>query len=156
MGRGSTGTTEPLCAHTAAHEPWRRVEAARWAEIRAEWLRQHPTLTAAELAQRAGRHLVNPSAFLKSWVKAKRVFALAQGQRRLYPMFQFGADGQPKEAYRLLLTELGGTLDGWALAIWLTRPNAEFEGWATPLAVIAHDPDAVVRAARFERQAASF
>ena len=90
-------------------------------------------LTAAEVAKLAGSSTVNPSALLNGWVEAKRVFGLTQGRLRLYPAFQIGHDGQPKEQFRTLLTALDGKLDGWPLAIWLTKPNAEFDGWATPL-----------------------
>ena len=113
-------------------------------------------LTAAEVAERAGRRTANPSDLLRNWVKAKRVFALTERPRRLYPAFQFGPDGNPNEALRPLLRVLGGTLDGWALAIWFTLPNAELDGWATPLDTMARDPDAVVRAAMSERPAVSF
>jgi hypothetical protein len=89
-------------------------------------------------------------------VDAKRVFGLQQGRQRLYPAFQIGHDGQPKPAFRKLLTALDGRLDGWPLAIWLTRPNAEFEDWKTPLDVIERDPEAVIAAARVELQEASY
>ncbi len=143
-------------AGTAAREAWRETEAARWAEIRAEWLRKHPALTAAEVAELAGSGTVNPSALLNGWVEAKRVFGLTQGRRRLYPAFQIGRDGQPKEGFRTLLAALAGKLDGWPLAVWLTKPNAEFGGWATPLDVIERDPEAVAEAARLEVQEASY
>lgn len=143
-------------AGTAAREAWRETEAARWAEIRAEWLRKHPALTAAEVASLAGSGTVNPSALLNGWVEAKRVFGLTQGRRRLYPAFQIGRDGQPKAGFRTLLAALDGELDGWPLAVWLTKPNAEFGGWATPLDVIGRDPEAVAEAARLELQEASY
>jgi hypothetical protein len=146
----------PAAGTTAAREAWRETEAARWAEIRAEWLRKHPALTAAEVAELAGSGTVNPSALLNGWVEAKRVFGLTQGRRRLYPAFQIGRDGQPKEGFRTLLAALDGELDGWPLAIWLTKPNAEFGGWATPLDVIERDPEAVAEAARLEVQEASY
>ena len=131
-------------------ETWRETEAARWAEIREEWLRQHPALTAAAIAKLIGSGTVNPSALVKGWVDAKRVFGMQHGKQRLYPEFQIGKDGQPKPAFRVLLTALDGKLEGWPLAIWLTRPNAEFDNWETPLDVIERNPDAVVAAARHE------
>jgi hypothetical protein len=143
-------------AGMATREVWRETEAARWAEIRAEWLKRHPALTAAEVARLAGSNTVNPSALLNGWVEAGRVFGLTQGRQRLYPAFQIGRDGQPKEAFRTLLTALDSRLDGWPLAIWLTKPNAEFDGWATPLDVIERDPEAVAEAARLEVQEASY
>ena len=146
----------PAAGTTAAREAWRETEAARWAEIRAEWLRKHPALTAAEVAELAGSGTVNPSALLNGLVEAKRVFGLTQGRRRLYPAFQIGRDGQPKEGFRTLLAALDGELDGWPLAVWLTKPNAEFGGWATPLDGIGRDPEAVVEAARLELQEASY
>jgi hypothetical protein len=149
---------EPQSSPTQAiaSEAWRETEAARWAEIRAEWLKRHPALTAAEVARLAGSSTVNPSALLNGWVEARRVFGLTQGRQRLYPAFQVGRDGQPKEAFRTLLTALGGRLDSWPLAIWLTKPNAEFDGWATPLDVIERDPEAVANAARVEMREASY
>lgn len=143
-------------APPATREPWRDTEAGRWAEIRANWLRQHQSLTAAELAKLASSNTVNPSALLNGWVEAKRVFGLKEGAKRLYPAFQIGPDGQPKPEFRALLTALGGKLDGWPLAIWLTKPNAEFDGWKTPLDVIEHDPEAVAAAARLEVQDAVY
>ncbi len=131
-------------------EIWRETEAARWAEIREEWLRKHPALTAAAIAKLVGSETVNPSALVKGWVDAKRVFSVQHGKQRLYPEFQIGQDGQPKPNFRVLLTALDGKLEGWPLAIWLTRPNAEFDDWKAPLDVIEHNPDAVVAAARHE------
>ncbi len=42
---------------------------------------------------------------------------------------------------------------GWPF--WLTKPNAEFDGWKAPLEVIERDPEAVVAAARHEMADAS-
>jgi hypothetical protein len=137
-------------------ETWRETEAARWAEIREEWLRKHPALTTGALAKLVGSGTVNPSALVKGWVDAKRVFSLQHGKQRLYPEFQIGQDGQPKPVFRVLLTALDGKLEGWPLAIWLTRPNAEFDDWKAPLDVIERDPDAVVAAARHEVAEASY
>lgn len=78
------------------------------------------------------------------------------GAKRLYPAFQIGQDGQPKEAFRSLLAALDGELVGWRLAIWLTKPNAEFDRWKAPLEVIKRDPEAVVAAARHEMAEASY
>jgi hypothetical protein len=147
---------QPVPADAATREAWRETEAARWAEIRAEWLKRYPVLTAAEMARLAGSSTVNPSALLNGWVEAKRVFGLTQGRQLLYPAFQIGRDGQPKKAFRRLLTALEGKLAGWPLAIWLTRPNAAFDGWATPLDLIERDPEAVVKAAQLEVQEASY
>jgi hypothetical protein len=141
---------------SAPQEPWRDTEAARWAEIRAAWLKQHPALTAAEIAKIAGSSTVNPSALLNGWIEAKRAFGVTQGRTRLYPAFQIGPDGQPKEQFRRVLMAFEGKLDGWPLAIWLTKPNTELEGWATPLDVIERDPEAVAAAARIEAQSTSY
>jgi hypothetical protein len=42
------------------------------------------------------------------------------------------------------------------LAIWLTKPNAEFDGWKAPLEVIERDPEAVIAAVRHEVAEASY
>ncbi|MFC7737658.1 hypothetical protein ACFQX4_17875 [Roseomonas sp. GCM10028921] len=112
-------------------------------------------MSAAEVAKLIGSDTGNPSALLKGWVDAKRVFSVQDGKRRLYPEFQIGPDGQPKPGFRDLLTALDGKLAGWPLAIWLTRPNAEFDDWATPLDVIERDPAAVVAAAQHDTTEAS-
>lgn len=149
-------TADVPASETVRREAWQDTEAARWQEIRADWLRQHPALPAAEIARLASSDTVNPSALLNGWVAAKRVFAVKEGARRLYPVFQIGPDGQPRPEFRILLTALDGRLDGWPLAIWLTRPNAEFENWKTPLEMIERDPQAVAAAALHEVQEAVF
>ena len=154
--RALDNATPAAPAAEPAAETWRETEAARWAEIREAWLRKHPALTAAAIAKLVGSGTVNPSALVKGWVDAKRVFGVQHGKQRLYPAFQIGQDGQPKPVFRVLLTALDGTLEGWPLAIWLTRPNAEFDDWKAPLDVIERDPDAVVAAARREVAEASY
>ncbi|MBL6459360.1 hypothetical protein JMJ55_28995 [Belnapia sp. T6] len=146
----ATQAVEPIV------ETWRETEAARWTEIREAWLQKHPALTAAAIARLVGSGTVNPSALLKGWVDAKRVFSVQHGKQRLYPEFQIGQDGQPKPVFRMLLTALEGKLEGWPLAIWLTRPNAEFDDWKTPLDVIERAPHAVVAAAQHEVAEASY
>ncbi len=126
----------------------------RWAEIRKDWLRRHRSLTAAEIAALVGSETANPSALLNGWVSAKRVFFVQDGAKRLYPEFQLGPSGQPKEVFRSLITALQGKRDGWHLAIWLTKPNPEFGHWQTPLEMLDRDPEAVVAAAKREAQEA--
>lgn len=143
-------------ASNLAGEGSSEAEAERWARIRREWLETHRSLTAAEVAGLAGSNTVNPSGLLQGWVKAGRVFAVQDGKTRRYPAFQLGDDGQPKPGFRTLLAATAGRLEGWPLAVWLTRPNAEFEGWRTPLEMIERDPEAVAAAARRDTAAPAF
>ncbi len=136
---------------TASSSPtWEQTEARRWAALRKKWLRIYRTYTAAELASIAGDTSRPASAIVRKWQDEKRIFAVQQGRRRLYPAFQIGDDGQPEEIFRQVLEILGGKLSGWALAIWLTSPNSQLAHWAKPLDVIDRAPGDVLAAAAYE------
>ena len=128
----------------------------RWTEIRAEWLRNHAVLTAAEVAERAVLATPNATTILAEWEGNRRVFGLTADSQRLYPAFLFEVCGLPDARFHTLLLALDGKLGDWPLAMWLTMPNAEFEGWATPLEMMDRDPDAAAAAARIAVQVSSY
>lgn len=131
-------------------EDWHQVEAARWVQIRQDWLKAHRTVSAEAIARLAGCPVADAPSLLEEWQAVHRVFAIGEGPERLYPLFQFQADGQPRPEFQPLLTALRGRMEGWQLATWLTRPCAEFPNWETPEAMIGQDPQAVIRAAERE------
>jgi hypothetical protein len=70
------------------------------------------------------------------------------------PLFQFEPDRLvPREAPRLVLGELRGALDGWAIARWFVAP-CEALGGETPLARLDSDLPAVLATAQAARRAA--
>lgn len=142
-------------------EDWRKTEAAKWVEIRKEWLAEYRAVPAEEIARLACCPAADAERLLKGWEAADRVFAIQDGPERLYPVFQLGEDGQPRPEFQPLLVAVHGRMEGWELAMWLTTPNGEFErpdqqGWATPLEVIGQNLEAVIATADYDTTTASY
>lgn len=81
------------------------------------------------------------------------LFAFQWQQTFWVPMFQFDLRDlsvKPNHNARLVLTELAGEFDGWALAQWFAEPNHSLHG-ARPVDVLNVNLPDVLQAARTDR-----
>ena len=106
-----------------------RRENEEWAEIdreierendemRATYLRTTKLYTAEDI------RALNPSAPSFEWKREGRVFAIQDGEKDLFPAFQF-ADGKPLPIIQKILEALPGDMSPWETAFWFESGN----GW---------------------------
>jgi hypothetical protein len=88
----------------------------------------------------------NPSAALGKHKQKRRVFAVQEGNRDLYPAFQFRANAEPLPAMMQVLATVPGDAQGWPLLGWFEARNPLL-GNRSPADALAHDPAAVASAA---------
>ena len=106
------------------------AEADLWIDnlqLRTDYLRETPTLSAAEVHRWSGRTSGNPSEPASRWKKERKIFAVRQGRSDLYPAFQF-RDGVPHPALKGVLTALPAELTGWQTALWFASGNGWLDG----------------------------
>ena len=92
-----------------------RIERKK-AEMRATYLRTTKLYTAEDI-QGLGT----------KWKRAGRVFAVQDGEKDLFPDFQF-ADGQPLPIIQKILEALPDYLSPWQTAFWFQSPNGWLDG----------------------------
>jgi len=98
------------------------------AELRAQYLREVPTFTAAEIHEfMHGSMLRNPSEPASRWRREKRVFAVRAGRAQLYPRFQF-VDGHPQPVIKEVLKRLPDDMSPWQIAFWFRSGNGWLDG----------------------------
>lgn len=98
------------------------------AELRAHYLREVPTYTAADIHQLMhGSRLSNPSEPASRWNREKRVFAVRHGRARYFPRFQF-ADGHPLPVIKEVLKRLPDDMTPWQIAFWFWSGNGWLDG----------------------------
>ncbi len=98
------------------------------AELRAEYLREVPTFTAASIHKLMhGSRLSNPSEPASRWRREKRVFAVRDGRAQLFPCFQF-ADGHPLPVVKQVLKRLPAEMTPWQIAFWFRSGNGWLDG----------------------------
>ena len=98
------------------------------AELRARYLREVPTYTAADIHQLMhGSQLSNPSEPASRWKREKRVFAVHHGCARYFPRFQF-ADGHPLPVIKKVLRRLPDDMTSWQIAFWFWSGNGWLDG----------------------------
>ena len=98
------------------------------AELRAQYLREVPTFTAANIHKLMhGSLLNNPSEPASRWRREKRVFAVRNGRAQLFPCFQF-ADGHPLPVVKQLLKRLPADMTPWQIAFWFRSGNGWLDG----------------------------
>ncbi len=109
-----------------------------------------------ELAQCLGARGAGAHPGLEALIVGGQVFSFEWNHAWWVPMFQFGPERGPlpRPAMALVLAELEPVYDGWALALWFTRPNAWLAG-QQPLALLESALPEVVAAARADRFIAS-
>ena len=122
------------------------------AELRACYLREVPTYTAADIHKLMhGSQLSNPSEPASRWKREKRVFAVPVGRARLFPRLQF-ADGYPLTVIKEVLERLPDGMTPWQIAFWFQSGNGWLDGRSPEEAL--GDADAVLNAAERLREPA--
>ena len=115
------------------------------AELRAQYLREVPTFTAANIHKLMhGSLLKNPSEPASRWRREKRIFAVRNGRAQLFPCFQF-ADGHPLPVIKLVLKRLPADMTPWQTAFWFRSGNGWLDGRSPEEAL--GDEDSVLNAA---------
>ncbi len=101
-----------------------RRENEEWDEIDREIERENDEMRAAYLQTMklyTAEDIQGPSA---KWKREGRVFAIQDGEKDLFPAFQF-VDGQPLPIIRKILEALPDYLSPWQTAFWFESGN----GW---------------------------
>ena len=115
------------------------------AELRARYLLEVPTYTAAEIHELMhGSQLRNPSEPASRWRREKRVFAVRGGRAQHFPRFQF-ADGNPRPVIKEVLKRLPDDMTPWQIAFWFRSGNGWLDGKSPEEAL--GDEDGVLNAA---------
>lgn len=107
-------------------------------------------LRSEEIAERAQSPAQNRSALASRWAREGKVFAVQAQGRRLFPAFQFDADGAPLPVIADVITAYGPA-SGTGLALWCTAPNGHLDG-LRPVDLLVSDPEAVLAAAGQARE----
>ena len=115
------------------------------AALRAEYLKETPLMTAAEVRAASGLAPRNRSEPASRWKREGRLFAVRRSGVDLYPAFQL-VDGAPLPVIKEILAALPRHMTGWQVAMWFASGNGWLQG-AEPQKRLA-DPDAVAAAAR--------
>lgn len=125
------------------------LQARRNAEARSALAREFGLRTSAQVAELAGSQARNRAALANRWTKEGRVFPVTHAGARLWPGFQFDAEGQPLPVVAEILTAFGERAGGWEAALWFMAASGWLEG-RRPVDLLREDPEAVVTAARRE------
>lgn len=105
-------------------------------------------LTSAQTGKRLGSRSTAPRNLAASTHRSGALLAITRGHQRLFPAFQFGADGRPLPVIRTLRELADET--GWSetgVVQWLCAPTTYFGG-RRPVELLADEPVRVVDAAR--------
>lgn len=115
------------------------------AALRADYLRETPVLTGAEVRAASGLSPKNTSEPASRWKREGRIFAVRHRGRDLYPTFQL-ADGQPRSVIKNILAVIPSSVTPWQVAMWFASGNGWLDG-AEPQECL-DAADEVVEAAR--------
>ena len=108
----------------------------------------------AEMVNLLRQHCDQPISVLARWIVAREVVNFACRFETVVPLFQFDmAEGALRPEVRAVIAELADACDDQDLARWFALPSAWLCG-ERPVAVLRHDPAAVLHAARADRFAA--
>lgn len=116
---------------------------------RQEFLAQVPVYDSKQVAGNAGHVSANAAQTAYRWRREGRIFAVTHGGTDLYPAFQFGDDGQPRDIIAQVLTILAGdpARTAWQNAFWFVGANGWLDG-AAPVERLDPASDRVLEAAR--------
>ncbi len=131
-------------------EAARGVLAVDNLKLRDRFLAEVPTLTSAEVGNRAGQSKVNLHATAARWRKSNDVLSVHHRGAERYLAFQFQDNGRPHPTIKKALVALPRHLSPWQRAFWFTSTN----GWLGDKAPcdMLDDPKAVVAAAEREAE----
>lgn len=105
-------------------------------------------LTSAQAGKRLGSRSTAPRNLAASTHRNGALLAIARGHQKLFPGFQFGADGRPLPVIRTLRELADETQWSEAGVVqWLCAPTTYFDG-LRPVDLLAGEPLRVVDAAR--------
>jgi hypothetical protein len=128
--------------------PATALQAQRNAQARQELIEEFGLYDSDQVAEVAGSSANNRSATASRWSAARRIFTVNHDGARVYPSFQFGADGQPRQVIANVLDVFRPHgLDGWETALWFTTTS----GWLDderPVDLLTREPEQIVEAAR--------
>ena len=104
-------------------------ENEEWAEIDREIERENDEmrttyLKTTNLYTAEDIRALNPSASSSKWKREGRVFAIQDGEKDLFPAFQF-ADGEPLPIIKKILKALPEDMSPWETAFWFESSD----GW---------------------------
>ena len=101
------------------NEEWADIDreiARKNAELRARYLRTTELYTAEDIQGASAK-----------WKREGRVFAIQDGEKDLFPVFQF-VDGQPLLIIQKILEALPEDLTPWQTAFWFQSANGWLDG----------------------------
>ena len=128
--------------------PATALQAQRNAEARQELIEEFGLYDSDQIAEVAGSSANNRSATASRWFAARRIFTVNHDGARVYPRFQFGTDGQPRQVIANVLDVFQPYgLDGWETALWFTTAS----GWLDderPVDLLTREPEQIVEAAQ--------
>ena len=106
-----------------------RRENEEWAEIDREIERENDEMRATylkttKLYTAEDIRALNPSAPSAKWKREGQVFAIQDGEKDLFPAFQF-ADGKPLPIIQKILKALPEDMSPWETAFWFESSD----GW---------------------------
>ena len=107
----------------SAAGPGMRAQVRRNAEARGELADEFSLLSRREVDARAGA--AGPVASAPDRSGENQLFAIDIAGAAMYPAFQFDETGSPRAVIGRVVTEAGGLIHGWDLALWFTGAN----GW---------------------------
>ena len=131
------------------------VQARRNAALRTAVLDQYPTVTAEQVARLAANDARNRAALANRWRLGGRIFGVPVAGAYRYTIFQFTANGHPREAMRRLVAVFPPACREWQLFAWLTSENALLDG-SRPLDLLDGDLEGVLHAAALEFDTSRF
>ena len=121
-------TLVELCLQGEEHAGVNRQLEQDNAELRARYIREVPTYTAADIRQLMhGSKLRNPREPASRWKRERRVFAVRAGRTHLFPRFQL-ADGNPLPIIKEALRRLPEDMTPWQIAFWFWSENGWLDG----------------------------
>ena len=121
--------------------------ARRWAERKVAMLRENDHATGPELGRLTGSRAKNLAERASSWRREGRVFAVNDGSRDVYPLFQIKGD-KPHPVVAEVLKRLRPKLSDWEVFAWFTAPDTWTCEGRPPKDLLDSDPDSVLEAAR--------
>jgi hypothetical protein len=121
--------------------------ARRWAARKSSMLRENDHATGPDLGRLVGSRAKNLAERASSWRREGRVFAVNDGSRDVYPLFQIKGD-KPHPAVADVIELLRPKLSDWEIFAWFTAPDAWSCEGHPPKDLLDTDPDSVLEAAR--------
>lgn len=114
-------------------------------QMRRDYAKETPMLTAAQIHKMSGLRSRNTSVPASRWKAEGKIFALRIGGRDHYPAFQF-ENGAPRSIVKNILALMPPQMTPWQIAFWFASNNGWLNG-DKPRECL-DNPAAVVDAAR--------